>query len=121
MEFIAEVLLGIAQHLTEQDQNSLDWPMQQYREVISSQFMGELLSRAKSASRLPKEIGGPAARALYRTFSIVDRIHRMRGIPDTFRATAEHLARNETLARFETQRLRVVHGLLEAYLSNCAK
>jgi hypothetical protein len=117
MDFIANVLLGIGQHLSQEGQSTLDWPPDRYSEVVTSQFMNDLLARARAASRLPKEIAGPVAQVLYRSFTAIDRVHRLRGVPDAFRATADHVAKHEELARFEADRLRAARRLLEAHIS----
>jgi hypothetical protein len=121
MDFISSVLLGIGDHLVNQSKPQLDWPLEQYREVVSAQFMNELPARAKMASRLPNDIARPVAHALYRTYSIVDRIHRLRGVPDSFRATADHVSRHQELAFFEVKHLRDAHDLVEKYINSVSK
>lgn len=117
MEFVADVLLGIGQHLSQERQTSLDWPLERYREVVSAQFMNELLGRAKTASRLPSNLAGPVSQVLYASFTVADRVYRLRGVPDQFRATADHIAKHEALARKMAGKLNACHEMLLTHIT----
>jgi hypothetical protein len=79
MEFIGDVLSGFRAQLGEGSATELNFPLDRYREVVSSQFMDELRDRAKAAARLSPMVGVLVAPTLYDTFLAVDRIYRFRG------------------------------------------
>jgi hypothetical protein len=115
LEFIADTLAGISRHLEKEGASSLEWTQQRYREVVSAEFMNELPARAKSASRLPLPMAEPVAKALYKTFMRVERLHWRRGIPDGQIVTAIHIAEHEKVVRTEGERLRSAQQILSEF------
>lgn len=91
MEFIARVLSGIRDSLANKGETSLDMPIEQYREVVSSQFMEELRDRAKTAARLSPALGIIVAPILCDTFLAIDRVYRFRGSSPSFKPSAQNV------------------------------
>lgn len=115
LEFIADTLAGMSRRLIEDGASDLDWTQQQYREVVSAEFMCELPARAKCAALLPWSVAEPVARAIYKTFMRVERLHWRRGIPDNQTVTASHVAEHEQIVRTEAARLRAAQQALSEY------
>jgi hypothetical protein len=89
LEFIAEALIRIRDQLALENKTTINISTDQFLEIISSHFYGELLERAKTAAKLPPEIAGLITGDLYKTFTIVDRIFILRHASDTYRPSIE--------------------------------
>jgi hypothetical protein len=121
MEFIADTLAGMCRHVEEEGKSTLHLTSDQYRDVITSEFMNELVSRAKAATQLPLPVAEPLANALYKTFMRVERLHWRRGISDTMTLTSAHVADHELVVRIEVERLRNAQMALKDYIQNAQK
>ena len=119
MNFIARVLEGFGDSLNGDDANKLNMPLEQYREVVSSQFMEELRDRAKAAARLSPVLGVIVAPTLYDTFLAIDRIYRFRGAsPDAkfgLKQIEQHLfVTRRRIAKLEEAQIAAQNFLLES-------
>lgn len=91
MKFIATMLDGFNRDLAARKETSLNMPVEQYREVVSSQFMEELKERAKMVARLSPTLGIIGAPALYDTFLAIDRVYRFRGASPGFKPSIQNI------------------------------
>jgi hypothetical protein len=121
MEFIADLLAKMSEHLEREGKTNLDWTANRYRAVVTAEFMNEIYARAKSAARLPSPVAEAVSRSLYQSFMRVERLHWQRGIPDTFVADIAHITKHEKLVRTEADRLREAQELLSLYVGGREK
>jgi hypothetical protein len=116
MSFIARVLEGFRDDLSDEDK--LNMPLDQYREVVSSQFMEELRDRAKSCARLSPLLGIMVAPVLYDTFLAVDRIYRFRGAPGTAQFGRKQIEQHIFVTKHRITKLEEAQGEVEKFLSH---
>jgi len=89
LEFVESALTRIREKLSLEGKTAVPIPLNQFKEVISSHFYGELLERAKAASRLTPEIAGLVAGDLYKTFTVVDRLFLLRQATSDYQPSVE--------------------------------
>jgi len=116
MDFIASVLDGMHTHLTATGAPRIEMPIEQFREVVSARFMGELRDRAKIAARLPPTIAALVAPILYRTFSIVDRVYFLRGATDDFSLDLKYIEQQINVTKLRADQLHDALAIVGEYL-----
>jgi len=121
MEFIANLLTTMGQHLEQEGKASLDWTVERYRDVVTAEFMNEMYARAKDAAHLPFSIAEAVSRSLYQSFMRVERLHWQRGVPSTFVVNSAFIAEHEQIVRKEAERLREAQALLSSYIRAAEK
>jgi hypothetical protein len=116
LDFISGALDRLYAKLASENKGTIEYPFNQFKEVLSSHFYGELLERAKSSSTLPPEIAGYVAEKLYEAYTTADRNLAMRHASPGFVPTTEHVAQYAKLISMQKERLRKANGLLGEYL-----
>ena len=116
MKFIAQVLEGFRDTLSKEDK--LNMPLEQYREVVSSQFMEELRDRAKSCAQLSPVLGILVAPTLYDTFLAVDRIYRFRGASGTTKFGLKEIERHFFVTKRRVTKLEKAQAEVGEFLSS---
>jgi hypothetical protein len=117
LEFIAEILERLRNKFASENKNQIDMPAEQFREVISSHFFEELLTRAKVASQLPQEIAGTITRDIYETFTAVDRVFRLRGASGDFRPSLEKIDNYFIILDRRIEKLRSASIVIKEHLT----
>ena len=102
--------------LSEKGQPLLQMPMDQFREVITSRFMDELMVRAKAASKLPFDIAAPVVHVLYGTYSEADRIYQLRGAKTDYQPQIEEIEKYANVALARAKKLDDTVTEIETYL-----
>ena len=115
LEFILKVLTRMKERLSNSGRK-IDMPLDQFREVISSHFFDGLLQRVRAASRLNPEIAAFVTSEIYRTYTTVDRIFRLRGASEDFRPTLEDLEKYIFVLSRRRAKLQTAARLIEAQL-----
>jgi hypothetical protein len=116
LEFIASALGRIKEKLASENKNAIELPVDTFREIISPNFFGELLERAKAASKLPPEIAGLIAGDLYKTFTIVDRVFMLRQAVADYRPSIEAMEKYIFVVNRRKEKLQDDARLIEAHL-----
>jgi len=116
MNFIAKILESFRDGLSQE--GKLDMPLDQYGEVVSSQFMEELRDRAKSCARLSPVLAIMVAPALYDTFLAVDRIYRFRGIVGDAQLDRKQIERHVLVTRRRIAKLEEAQAEVGKFLSS---
>jgi hypothetical protein len=106
MEFIARLLGRFRDNMSKNADAKLDIPPDQYREVVSAQFMGEIRDRAKMAARLSPELGLSVTPILYGTFRAVDRVYQFRGASNNFQPAREQIEQHLFITNHRVEKLR---------------
>ncbi|MBV9550026.1 MAG: hypothetical protein JO256_10185 [Alphaproteobacteria bacterium] len=116
LDFISGALDLLHLKLTSENKGAIDYHLDQFKEVLSSHFYGELLERAKSSSILPPEIAGYVAEKLYETYTTADRNLAMRHASPGFVPTTDQVAQYAKLISMQKERLQRANSLLGEYL-----
>lgn len=116
LEFIANTLAGIQEHLMAQGQTHSSLPMETFRTVISPRFFDDLIKRAKQAAELPAEIAGAITRDLYKTSTISDRIFLLNHAASDFRPSLKHIEEYIFLINLRREALQKGARAIAAYL-----
>lgn len=95
LNFIVQLLVEVGEDFRAGKLDDKELPIEQFREMVSANFMNELLVRAKETTRLPPSIAQPVTKILYRTFTTADRVYHLRGGVEPFRPGQEKIDRYE--------------------------
>jgi hypothetical protein len=117
MEFIASVLSRFRDDLGKGVDAKLDIPTEQYREVVSAQFMGEIRDRAKMAARLSPELGLSVTPILYGTFRAVDRVYQFRGASSSFQIAHKQIEQHLLITNYRVGKLRDAQVAVGVFLA----
>lgn len=116
LDFIASALARLHKKLTSENKPTIDFSLEQFKEMLSSHFYEELLDRAKAASKLPPEMAGFIASKIYEAHTTADRIFGMNHASERFLPPTEQVDQYAKLVYMQKDKLKHANSLLGEYL-----
>lgn len=116
LDNILKLVREMRDTLVVDEKANLEMPLEQFREVVTAQFLKELPQRAKAASQLPPKLASIVSRDLYRAYALADRILFLRGASSAFKPSINALNSYVMLIDHQKGKFRRSTLLVEEYL-----